>query len=388
MQRHFSDMKHSEASALLMGILIFQLLCNLAWGLVCRQTEAYAKFIHLDVLNDVLVVYAGSIALALAWIGLCLYWREQQKFYRVLVVGALVIYASAMLFAGVMSGLLTLSLGVVLAAAPMIGILILPARLVLATTAIASVFLAALSYASVIGYLPYAPLFTQQILGQSEDYGIFYFWSQLCFVVPFLVIIIAASHVFLNQWRARESHIRYMSQTDALTGIYNRRFAHQYLTEALKQVGQLPIGIILLDLDHFKVMNDRYGHLIGDDILRLTANTLRDHVRTQDIVARFGGEAFVLIAQETDLASAEQVAERCRLHIERMLLYSASGPISITASFGVTAVIHAGCSVDSVLRQADHALHEAKRLGRNQVVTTQSSIDVAHGLQSETSLAK
>jgi diguanylate cyclase (GGDEF)-like protein len=277
---------------------------------------------------------------------------------------------------------------VVIAAAPMIGILILPARLVLSATALSSMLLGGLCYASVIGRVPYAPLFKQQVLGESVTYGAFYFWSQICFVVPFLVIIIAAAHLFLTQWRARESHVRYISQTDGLTGVYNRRFAHQYLTESIQEADQQPVGVVLMDLDHFKLINDRHGHLIGDDALRLTANTLREHLRSEDVVARFGGEEFILIFQNTDLAAAMSLAERCRIQIEQMMLYNANGAVPITASFGVTCASHSGQAVDDLLQEADDALYLAKKRGRNQVAAAHEIAATVENKQSVIVLAK
>lgn len=368
MRGNFVELRQAETSAILMGIMIFQLSCFIGWGVVCRQVPELTAFIHLDVLNKIFAVYGLSILLGLVWACLCVYWRLQERRQLILVMGALTIYAVVMSFAGFVSGLLAMSLGVVMAAAPMIGIMILPARLVLGATLIAALALGTVCYFSVIGDIVYAPLFKQQILGESAAYGRFYFFSQLCFVVPFLVIIIAATHLFLTQWRARESHVRYMSQTDALTGVYNRRFAHQYLTESIRQVEQQPVSVVLLDLDHFKQINDQHGHLIGDDALRLTANTLREHMRKSDVLARFGGEEFILIFHGIDVGDVARFAERCRFQIEQMALYCEAGLVPITASFGVASVVHAGQSVDAVLQQADEALYLAKKQGRNQVV--------------------
>jgi GGDEF domain-containing protein len=372
MRRNFVELRQAETSAILMGIMIFQLICFISWGVVCRQIPEFAIFINLDVLNQIFGVYGLSILMALAWAALCLHWRMHASRQSILVIGALLIYVVVMSFAGFVSGLLAMSLGVVMAAAPMIGIMILPAHLVLGATLLAAVGLGSLCYFSMIGEIVYAPLFKQQILGESADYGLFYFCSQLCFVVPFLVIIIAATHLFLTQWRARESHVRYMSQTDALTGVYNRRFAHQYLGESIRRVDHQPVTVALLDLDHFKQINDQHGHLIGDDALRLTANTLREHLRGQDVVARFGGEEFILIFHGA----------------EQMTWYSASGAVPITASFGVAGVSHAGQAIDEVLQHADEALYVAKKQGRNQVVVTSAVSDVSKNSTTLVSLLK
>jgi two-component system, cell cycle response regulator len=162
-----------------------------------------------------------------------------------------------------------------------------------------------------------------------------------------------------------------LALTDELTGLYNRRYLFAHLDELLARVNGEGIGVALLlfDIDHFKRVNDRYGHAAGDEVLRQIARRAQDSVRTVDLVARLGGEEFAVVMPETDLAIATAVADRLRLAV-------ASGPftlpanderLTVTISIGAT-IANTGCEDrDRFLKRADEALYEAKAAGRNRI---------------------
>jgi len=162
-----------------------------------------------------------------------------------------------------------------------------------------------------------------------------------------------------------------LSNTDHLTGLFNRR----YLMEALEremQRGQRhngTISLIMMDIDHFKRINDTYGHLQGDVVLQKVALLLQRELRTYDIAARYGGEEFVAVLPDTNLKEAFNVADRVRLSIQGIRF---AGPLSgerITASFGIAGVsLPDSNNVDDLLRSADDALYRAKEAGRNCVI--------------------
>ena len=126
----------------------------------------------------------------------------------------------------------------------------------------------------------------------------------------------------------------------------------------------------LIDLDNFKKINDTYGHLIGDRVLKAVSQVLRDSLRKKDLIARFGGEEFLLILDGITCNTAEKIAERCRiLLMNTVVLNDADEQIAITGSFGVACILTGGQFVlDDILREADEALYRAKENGRNQVV--------------------
>lgn len=158
---------------------------------------------------------------------------------------------------------------------------------------------------------------------------------------------------------------------DGLTGLANRRHAEASLRTELQRAERFggPLAFVLCDVDGFKAVNDRFGHLAGDDVLRELAGVLRETVRAVDVAARWGGEEFALILPGTDAAGGAQLAERAREALERRTILTQEGiPVRITASFGVAAHPEHGSGED-LLAAADSALYEAKNRGKNRVET-------------------
>jgi two-component system cell cycle response regulator len=175
--------------------------------------------------------------------------------------------------------------------------------------------------------------------------------------------------------RLRENYRRSLSLalTDELTGLYNRRYVVAHLEELVARVnaeGMTDISLMMFDVDHFKQVNDRFGHPGGDDALRQLADRTLRGVRSIDLVARLGGEEFVVVMPETDLRAAASVAERLRASVaaEPFFIHATSEHTPITVSIGV-AVAQPGDTVDTLLQRADDALYQAKNNGRNQVIT-------------------
>lgn len=156
---------------------------------------------------------------------------------------------------------------------------------------------------------------------------------------------------------------------DPLTGLFNRRHMEVKLKDAAAQAqrSKESLSVLLIDLDHFKHVNDTYGHSIGDQVLTHVANMLADYSRTADTVVRYGGEEFLVIAPHSDLVEA-------RLQGERLLQQIAGGHIALPdgSHLKITASIGAACitideAIDSLLARADQALYAAKRAGRNRI---------------------
>ncbi len=158
--------------------------------------------------------------------------------------------------------------------------------------------------------------------------------------------------------------------TDDLTGLYNRRHLMQILRrqQALATRGDYEFSLCFVDLDHFKQVNDRYGHKAGDEVLQTFADIARNSVREVDFVARLGGEEFVLVLVRTPLEGAVQVAERLRVSMERAQLDILDPGHSVTASIGVTQY-RPKEPIEETMHRADIAVYSAKNHGRNQLVT-------------------
>ncbi len=157
------------------------------------------------------------------------------------------------------------------------------------------------------------------------------------------------------------------SVTDSLTGLANARAAANDLERIVAFAGRTvtPLSAIMVDLDHFKRINDNFGHQVGDLALAAVGEVLRGSTRASDFVARYGGEEFLILMQDTDLESGVELAEKLRQSLRQLQVPGLSG--RVTASFGVASFPeHAGDS-ESLIRAADHALYAAKKAGRDQV---------------------
>ncbi|HWL04312.1 MAG TPA: PleD family two-component system response regulator [Xanthobacteraceae bacterium] len=162
-----------------------------------------------------------------------------------------------------------------------------------------------------------------------------------------------------------------MAITDGLTGLFNRRYLESHLATLIEQGRRdhKSLAVMVLDIDHFKSINDTYGHDAGDDVLREFAMRIRKAVRGIDLACRFGGEEFVIVMPETDLGVATMVAERLRRRVASELfpIYQQSRGVEVTISVGI-GELRPEDSVATLLKRADEALYRAKRDGRNRVV--------------------
>ena len=162
-----------------------------------------------------------------------------------------------------------------------------------------------------------------------------------------------------------------LSNTDHLTGLFNRRFLMESLDKEVQRAhrkdGQ--VALLLLDIDHFKRVNDTHGHLQGDVVLQKVALHIQKELRSYDIAARYGGEEFVAVLPDTSLKEAFNVADRIRLSVQGMRFAGSLANEQVTVSLGV-ALFPSPCfdDIDGLLRAADEALYQAKERGRNRVI--------------------
>jgi two-component system cell cycle response regulator len=163
-----------------------------------------------------------------------------------------------------------------------------------------------------------------------------------------------------------------MAITDALTSLYNRRYMETHLAALTEQAAQRgkPITVLILDIDFFKSINDGHGHDAGDDVLREFSLRIRKSIRNIDLACRYGGEEFVIVMPETDIAVASMVAERIRRRIasEPFPIQQGAKNLEVTISIGIAALNGADDNAAAMLKRADTALYRAKRDGRNRVV--------------------
>ncbi|NTV12872.1 MAG: diguanylate cyclase [Desulfobulbaceae bacterium] len=184
-----------------------------------------------------------------------------------------------------------------------------------------------------------------------------------------LSAIIYISHHFVLDLKTSEKQLVELATTDSLTGILNRgegmRRFQQEISRSLRK--QQPLSIIIIDIDHFKVVNDNYGHQVGDQVIQTIVASLEATLRNYDIICRYGGEEFLVLLPTTEMGKALETAERLRQQIaETAIAIEGGKQIKLTISLGVSS-LQAGDSLDSLIYRADNALYIAKEEGRNQV---------------------
>ncbi|MDP3046905.1 MAG: GGDEF domain-containing protein [Chloroflexota bacterium] len=171
------------------------------------------------------------------------------------------------------------------------------------------------------------------------------------------------------------AEVQQLAVVNELTGLYNRRGLVQFGEREFTRSARFarPLSALMIDLDHFKTVNDTYGHAAGDRVLRQVADCLRSKARSVDILARYGGEELLLLLPEADLAQATQVAERLRLVIERTSVLVDGEQVRVTASAGVAALTSDTPDLASLIARADSAVYQAKQAGRNRVSSEDGS---------------
>jgi diguanylate cyclase (GGDEF)-like protein len=167
-----------------------------------------------------------------------------------------------------------------------------------------------------------------------------------------------------------EKTLKKMARTDALTGLMNRYAFHEQFNYEKERVTRYPaaLSIAMIDIDHFKQLNDKYGHIIADEILRKLSSILKETLRKVDYICRFGGEEFVILLPETNLEQAIVIIERIRKVIEKYKYISKEKQIQFTISAGITQWKDKSDTIDKILFRVDQLLYQAKNQGRNKVV--------------------
>jgi diguanylate cyclase (GGDEF)-like protein len=225
--------------------------------------------------------------------------------------------------------------------------------------------MALLNVAFILGYLAYGIFFSMN----SRDFAdlivpvIFFAGSGFVWLASSISLLTVVD-------LRRVAILEQENIMDPLTGIYNRRYLERRLEDEFVKAKRhgLPLSLLILDIDHFKQVNDTFGHQAGDLVLSHIGKLLLAAARTSDVVARFGGEEFMLIAAQTDVSGATSLAERVRQYVERHPLTIAGErrkEIKVTISVGVAFCTAESIDVKALIAQADSAMYEAKQNGRN-----------------------
>jgi diguanylate cyclase (GGDEF)-like protein/PAS domain S-box-containing protein len=213
------------------------------------------------------------------------------------------------------------------------------------------------------------------MIAQGETLGLFYLSTQTANALPEVKqqlgrTVAEQLALAIANLRLRET-LQNQSIRDPLTGIFNRRYLEEVLIQELAHARRKnhPISLIMLDIDHFKLFNDTYGHEVGDYVLQSVGQLLRESLRDADTACRYGGEEMILVLPEISLAQAEIKAEGIRLAIAQLpLSHNGQSLFPLTVSLGVAAFPQHGTTGAAVIQSADAALYRAKAAGRNQVI--------------------
>jgi len=235
--------------------------------------------------------------------------------------------------------------------------------------------MAALIVLFVIGYLGYATLFWESHSTLVDLIVPCVFFFGACFVLLTATLSLQTAMDVM-----RISLLERDAATDPLTGVFNRRYMDRRLSEEVASARRygLPLAVLILDIDHFKQINDRHGHQAGDQVLVIFAKKVAGELRETDILTRYGGEEFLVVAPHTPLLSATNVAERVRKSIESHDFSLPNGPggiggIRVTVSIGVASIGDGAEDRETLVHVADENLLRAKQEGRNRVIAATPS---------------
>ena len=354
-------------SVLLWGYMSFVFLWHLFTIHLTEFADRFVSTEGAEVMTQVMLFNQAGWLVLVVW-GMLL--RRTQRHSVLYPPFFMSFFSVAFLLLGWTFGLYSPMTGMVLVGAPLVGFILFGFQRVAWNFAFTVLVVLLLAWLSVQGYSVHAIYFIKYPISQEL---LSYYWigSTVAFMTPFITVVIVLVALLLGRWVRREAQVRDQALHDPLTGLANRRelFSRFGFELARARRNGQPLSVCLLDLDHFKRINDTHGHAVGDEVLVRVAEVLRGCLRETDTVGRIGGEEFVLLLPETDHAGAARVIERCRTTIERSPVSLTCGELlSFSASFGV-ALWQADDEADehALIARADEMLYRAKTAGRNRV---------------------
>ena len=295
--------------------------------------------------------------------------KPETHIYYVLFLSVFYPYSLLILPVGV--GLLNLLNGIIFMGITFTTLLLFPRFVVyfgLVAYVIAYYLLAGLT---ILGYLDYAIAYKPYTLLHKDVQNTQIIYTMF-YTTLYVIFTITLFDISVERWRKRSSRVERLSCTDELTGLLNRRGVNEMVSLQLQQaqITKKETSLIIVDIDDFKKINDQYGHQQGDLAIQHVANVLRDHLRSSDIVGRYGGEEFIIMLPFTSIENAQQIAKICLQALQRQgLAMVDEQTLSVWASFGVSSTASSGFDFAELFRQADRALYHAKSNGKNQVST-------------------
>ncbi|MCG8670874.1 MAG: GGDEF domain-containing protein [Pseudomonadales bacterium] len=310
------------------------------------------------------------LACGLIWIGMFLisyHIRKTQTENKKLELVTVILPVPLVFAIVITHGILMSSVLAGLVAVSMLGFFLFETRLMVISVLFNAALVVIVSLLSFMEVIPFTSLYKEVYMGTGARW---WMGGQIAITMYPLLCGIIMTKFFLKGLREREDKIRELSRKDGLTDIWNRRYLMEIFERELllSKRADTPISFIMIDLDHFKKLNDEHGHKMGDKALEVAAQVLQSALRNTDYLGRYGGEEFAAILPNCNVGAAREVAERCRQAIESTIVTYNGVEINLTTSVGVTTVIKsANVSADTIIERADKALYRSKGEGRNKV---------------------
>ncbi len=349
-------------TALLLVIVVFSFAVLDGWPFLLRRPDDEMALRTTTILATVALLF---------WLGFYawtrrFYVRRGTKNPRLLVmtIAAHIVTGTAVCYA---LGPYTAVSGLITVAALLLGMVLLERRWLWMAVGGWLLSMSLMHLASKAGVLPFLSLF--EVSFEQPDIARVAAERAVAAALIYIPLAVVLDHL-VSVWRQDERSLSEAAQFDSLTGAYTRGFAMSVMERAILKAGrdETPLAILMLDLDHFKRINDAHGHARGDLVLQQTTRAMQSALRAGDIVGRFGGEEFVVLLPGADLKQAMGAAERCRAAVQKMTISNAPY-LSVTASVGVAAFPEHGEALDALLKASDTAMYDAKAKGRNRIET-------------------
>lgn len=341
----------------------------MSWKLYVVAHPTMNQWLNLEVIRANLPICYGLVGVSSAITCLCYFWSDQPALIRPMPYLSAWFIAISMSYHAHLVGTLTPITGILLIGGGMYGMLLFDRWVTYPALACALVLLGISVIMTLSGQWVYAPVFRQMIM-PTPDNALIWLANMMLFSLPITIGIFLLLDRMINQWKQNAADVWRLSQTDALTGLYNRHHLSNHLERQSQRAET--VSIALLDIDHFKQINDQCGHVVGDQVLQCVAVCLKQHTRHTDCLARFGGEEFIVVMPNTDADDAIAVIERCRIALQSIdARRDANHALRVSGSFGVI-TLQGQFDVSTALSDVDHLLYQAKAQGRNRVIHQQS----------------
>ncbi|ENV34929.1 GGDEF domain-containing protein [Acinetobacter gerneri] len=330
------------------------------------------RFIDHPLANQSFLLKAQYYLIAFVLIGLTLIWighllKKYNKYQRFYTYFSLNYYSISLMFTAIAVGILNITNGVIFIGTCLIGMILFPRKVVYSGIITTSVMFIVAILLTLHGTISYAPAIRPHSVFVPELEH-FYIINSTIYTLAYCFVTVWLLDLCLQSWHEKNQLIKELSNVDVLTGLMNRRGLENFLASIKNEQISANYGLIILDIDDFKSVNDQHGHFAGDHVLKFVSSALKNLARNGDLLIRYGGEEFIILLPHTSLEATIRLANNIKnyLNHQKISINSATN-LNITASFGIT---HSGDSVsrfEELFKTADQHLYQAKALGKNQV---------------------